>query len=152
MIYIFCSSCKVALHISPGEPGECEALFGPQCEWYPDKYPCFKCGENKATIETTDVGSEVEVHDVTPREAYAAVMGLGVPTERECSAEAIRKLLNGRTIKKVSVSQLRDSHRCLIDHLELDDGSKVYFGAGSCGSIVYRVTPPYSYTEAIDHE
>lgn len=153
MIYLLCSACKLALRVSPGEtPGECESLLGPGSEWYPDNYPCFSCGRGASIMEPGDVGQDVEVHDVSPKEAFAALHGLGLPEEKDCTAEAVRALLPGAKIQRVAVRQIRNSHRCVIDYLELEDGTRVYFGAGPPGAIIYRVSPKHSYAKAVDHE
>lgn len=153
MIYLVCEECKAALRVSPGEPpGECEALLGPGSEWHPDKYPCFRCGKKTSITEPSDVGPDVEVHDVSPKEALAALNGLGLPAERDCTAEAVRMLLPGKKISRVAVSQIRNSHRCVIDHIELEDGTRVYFGASPPGAIIYRISPKHSYAQAVSHE
>ena len=156
MIHIICQKCTVGLRISPGEPGETESLYGPSSDWWPDNYPCFVCGKKAQLLETVTPGETkweaMHFHDVTPKEAYAAMNGLGLPAERECSAEAVRQLLSGARIKRAKVKQIQHDHRCVIDYLELEDETKVYIAAAPMGAVVYRVAPKHSYVAEVERE
>jgi hypothetical protein len=92
----------------------------------------------------------IEFIDVNPQEAYAAVNGLGLPSERDCTAAAVMQLLTEKRVTRVSATQIRDSHRCIIEYLELEDGSRVYLGSSAYGATVFRVSNPISYVEKID--
>lgn len=93
---------------------------------------------------------KLDIVDVSPQEAYAAVNGLGMPVEKECSAAAVSQLLVEKRVVRVSASQIRGSHRCVLDFLELEDGTRVYIGSSAYGATVYRVAPKHSYVEAND--
>lgn len=152
MIYIVCPSCKHGLRIASAEPGEVARMFGPGSEYHPASYPCFFCGEQKAKYALAMDAStlqQLEVFDVNPQEAVAAMHGLGLPAERECSASAVSQLLEGASIKSVRVRSIRNSHRSVIEFLELEDGIKVYFGASANGALIYRISRPTSYADRV---
>ena len=156
MILLICAEGKHGLRVSPGDRrgpvSEAEGLLGVSSEYYPDGYPCFRCGERMEFVPAADPNAlrAVEMFDVTPQEAIAAMGGLGLPEERECSAAAIRALLDGAQVKHISTRQIRGSHRCLIDFIEIEDGTKVYLGSSAYGATVYRVVQPSSYVEKLN--
>jgi hypothetical protein len=152
VIYIVCALCKVGLRISPGEEGESEGLFGKQSDYYPNSYPCFKCEQPIAQFipaMSSDSVTQLELFDVTPKEAFAAMNGLGLPGEQDCSAAAVKDLFEMCQVKRVQARPIRNSHRCLIDFIELADGTKVYLGSSAMGATVYRVAKPHSYAEQV---
>lgn len=138
--------------MGPGAEGESETLFGQRSDFYPDSYPCFRCEEPIAQFVPAmapDALAQLELFDVTPPEAFAALMGLGVPGEQDCSAAAVEKVVVGQSVKKIHVRQIRNSHRCLVDGIELDNGVKLYLGSSAMGATVYRVALPHSYAEQV---
>ena len=96
MIFIVCAVCKAGLRIGPGAPGESEGLFGEQSEYFPNSYPCFRCempiAQFVPAVDSKSLQS-IELFDVTPKEAFAAFNGLGIPGEQECSAAAVEKVI-----------------------------------------------------------
>jgi len=145
VIYFVCTKCKVGLRVSPGDPLEAELLED-------DTLDCWRCNGPVEKVVSVDPAavSQMDIVDVTPQEAYCALMGVGLPKERECSAEAVRKLLVEHKVVKVDARQIKNSHRCVVNYLELDDGTKVYFSASANGATVYRIAPKHSYVEAND--
>lgn len=152
MIIIVCTACKAGLRVGPGAEGESEMLFGQGSDYYPDKYPCFRCEKNIAKFVpamSSDALAQLDLFDVTPTEAFAAINGLGIPGEQECSAAAVKRFTEGRTVKSINVRQIRNSHRCLIDGIVLDNGVTLYLGSSALGATVYRVALPHSYVESV---
>jgi len=149
VIYLFCEKCQLCLRVSPGSAGELDTLFGGE-ETYPCPRP--KC---TGTVEVVPLlqfsaASRLDIIDVTPHEAHAAINGLGMPGEKECSAAAVSKLLVDKRVVRVNAVQIRGSHRCVLNMLELEDGTCVYIGSSAYGATVYRVAPKHSYVEAND--
>lgn len=144
MIYLTCGRCHHGLRVSPGQGGEAEHLF------HNGALPCWKCRAPLSRTAFEEMG--VDYVDVTPQEALAAIHGLGLPGEGDCAAEAVAKLLTEKSIEKVGIRQIRNSHRSIIDYLELEDGTRVYLGSSSYGATVYRIAPRHSYVEANDGE
>lgn len=152
MIYIVCRECKAGLRISPDALGELEALFGEGSDYYPNRYPCFRCERSIAQfVPAVDSAALVslELFDVNPKEAFAAMNGLGLPGEQECSAAAVSALFMGCPGVSVKTRHIRNSHRCIIEYIELKDGTKIYLGSSALGAIVYRVSKPHSYAEQV---
>jgi hypothetical protein len=147
MVYLVCPDCHVGLRISPGEPGELEALLEVDPRGLGMKaYPCFRCELEQAGL-TTEYPEGVELFDVNPSEAFAAINGLGVPTEQECNGAAVVEAFLKKRVKNVTTRMIRNSHRCILDNIEFDDGTKMYLGASAGGAIVYRIAPKHSYTK-----
>jgi hypothetical protein len=89
----------------------------------------------------------LDVADVSPSEALSALHGLGLPKERECSPAAVQQLLTGVTIKRVVTRTIRNSHRSILEYIEIEDGTRVYLAASTHGATVYRISPRGSYLE-----
>lgn len=158
MIYIVCSSCNKGLRISGGDlrgdVSEAMSLFGPGSDMYPDAYPCFSCNEPAEFVAAADSDAllNLELFEVTPQEAMAALNGLGLPAEQDCSATAVQQALLSSPVKKVSARPIRNSHRSILDCIELEDGTKVYLGSSAYGATAYRISKPHSYAKGLQHD
>ncbi len=146
MIYLVCTKCRHALRVVPGEVGELELLV---------KEPELLCWECKGELEQVTAiqphaASQLQCHDVTPVEAYAVFNGLGLPSEHDCSAQAVARLLEQHRVVKAHTSQIRGSHRCVVEMLDLEDGSRVYLGSSAHGATAYRVAKRESYVEKVN--
>lgn len=159
MIVVACLPCARAVRVMPafaGDPGsaqQLDQLVGRRSDFWPDKFPCPWCGkwatgmlEHEADTRVLQVMS---LQDLTPDEAFAAFNGLGFPDEQRCSLESVQALLLESPVRKVLGKSVSGMERTIIDALELWDGSKVYFGAGAEGAVVYRITRPVSYTAKV---
>lgn len=155
MIYLVCLTCESALRVI-GELDELDYLIGPSCEWYPERYPCWTDAcKGKAGFHQridSDALRKLEVRDLNPQEAFLAINQMGMPDERDCSAAAVEALFKAFSVKHVAVKQIRGSHRCVIDHIEMNNGAKVYLAPGPEGAIVYRISKPHSYAQEVLHE
>ncbi len=150
MVYLVCQECRTGLHISPGEPGELESLFEVDPRGLGMKaYPCFRCELEQAAL-TMEFPEGMVLFDVNPSEAFAAINGLGVPGEQECNGTAVADVLLERRVKHVTTRMIRNSHRCILDNIEFDDGTKMYFGASAGGATVYRIAPKHSYVKEVE--
>jgi len=141
--------CTLLVRVSPGAEGELESLLGPSSELYPDKFPCPRCNahmEVVLAIESTDLAL-LDVVDLSPPEALAAFSGLGFPEERECGPASVRALMSGATVKSVKVRQVKNSHRSIIEFIELADGTRLFLGSSSHGATVYRIAAPPAYAK-----
>ena len=112
------------------------------------------CGEPSSLLENIDSKSlqALDIVNVTPQEALAAFSGLGLPSERDCSAAAVEKILVGAKVTRVAVHQIRNSHRSIVDFIELEDGTRLYLASSSLGATVYRIASKHSYVEALRGE
>ena len=155
MIYIVCLTCKSALRIM-GDSREIEHLVGRICEWYPSSYPCWtdNCVGRAQFLERidADVVRRIEVRDLTPQEAFLALNGMGMPDEKDCSAAAVKQVFESSPVKYVDAVQIRDSHRSIVNYIEMENGTRIYLASGPEGAIVYRISRPHSYTQEVLHE
>ena len=152
MIVVTCLACELLIRVMPeGESSdELEHLVGSRSDFWPDKYPCPRCGKNGQGLPEREVDTRVyqvmELRDVTPKEAFAIFNGMGFPDEQQCSMETLRTLLLEHPVRRVVGRDVVGMARSIVDHLELWDGSRVYLGAATEGAVVYRITRPVSYT------
>lgn len=131
-------------------------LVGNRSEYWPDKYTCVACGKNCTAISEGDAAPEalqrMKLRDLNAEEFLAALSGLGTPDEMICDAVTVTDLL-AKKIKTVNGYNIPNTTRFLLESLELEDGTKLHFGAGALGACVYRITRPISYVaKALAHE
>ena len=159
MILVICPECPFAMRVMPvrvtnlQSAQELDQLVGTRSSFWPDRYPCPRCGkyawgskENLTDPQTVQVR---EIQDATPQEAFAALNGLGLPDEQRCALEVVQQLLVEQPVRRVVGKNVRGVERTIIDSLELWDGTKVYFGAGAEGAVIYRITRPHSYAAKV---
>lgn len=155
MIIVLCPRCSITLRVI-GDSDEVHALIGERSDFWPDKYPCPRCTTLATACLEIDVEpSELErlgVRDLTAQEAFAAFNGLGLPEEQVCNKTLLENLLRERPVRSIGARDIDGSRRCYLHHIELWDGTRIYFGSGSGGAVVYRIAPPYSYTEQVTRE
>jgi len=150
MIYIVCTACRTALCIS-GELDETEHLFGTKSPWFPDKYPCPTCREPAQNVDFMDhlAMKTMEVHALTPQEAFAALNGLGLPEEQECGPVAVQKVFDDNKVTKVNAKLMKGTNRSVLDSLEFEDGTRMFFGVSPSGPTIYRIARRHSYTQEV---
>lgn len=156
MIVITCLPCSLALRVmpevvtDPNSVRELEYLVGRQSDFWPNKYPCPRCGENGSAIDEREADPRalqlLELVDLTPAEAFSVLNGLGFPDEQRCTLEVVEELLQKTAVRRVVGRNVAGMERTVIDALELVDGTKVHFGSGADGAVIYRITQPVSYT------
>lgn len=147
MIYIVCLDCKSALRVV-GDIDEVRSLIADDSEWYPDKYPCWKCSARAKLMYSIESNAlpQLDMRDLTPQEAFLALSGVGLPEEQDCSVTAVTSVLKRATIMEVVVRPIRNSSRSCLDCLILSDGTKVYLGSSVHGATVYRIATPHHYS------
>lgn len=154
MILIACKDCGIAVRTA-GEHAELTHLLGEANEdWYPGNYPCPTSGcKGKASfmegIEPAAM-KMLDIHDLTPQEAFAAFNGLGLPAERDCGPEAVKNALLGNKVVAVGVSLIRGSHRSVLYSITMEDGTIVYLGSSPFGATVYRMAKLQSAVERVN--
>lgn len=151
MIYLKCSStsCNFVAGISSQGLVEIEALIGPNSEWYPDKYPCPKCGAS-CVLQKTCPPAAGSITYLSAQEAFCAFSGAGLPVEQECGFSYVEKVLRTKRIVSVAGRQVRGTKHCLIDSLLLEDGTILFLSASAHGACVYKVQGSAAFTEAMD--
>jgi hypothetical protein len=154
MIIIPCLNCYTAVRVM-GEPDVVHSLVGNQSEFWPSKFTCISCGNSCEGMLESEVEAAVlfkmKVRELTAEEMYAAQHGLGTPDEMVCNGSMVRELFS-KSVKKVHGYDITGTTRYCIDHLEFEDGTKLYLGASPSGAIVYRIARPISYTQKVLEE
>lgn len=148
MLYLACPACKVGLRVSPSELGEAEVLLGLELSDPYKTYYCFQCDKQRAVLilpERQGIPQDVNFFDVSPEEAFVALSGLGLPGEQDCGAAAVREALLTKRVVGVNTHMIRNSHRCIIESIEFEDGLKMYLGSSAGGALVYRMAPKNAY-------
>jgi hypothetical protein len=153
MILIACLKCGAAVR-TVGDAAE--HLLGPQSEWYPNKYPCprAECSgvcEYLQGVESSAL-QMLEIHDLSPEEAFIAFNGLGFPEEHDCGRTAVEKLFAEKRVKSVKVRQLPRQNRSVLEYIIFDDDTRLFLASSTEGATVYRVSKPHSYTKGAEHE
>lgn len=153
MIVVCCHNCMLALRVI-GEPLEVHSLVGQNSDFWPNKYTCPRCLFTSAVgcVESALSGdqlNEFELMDLSAHELFAALNGLGLPDEQECSLETVTALLKEHHVKRVVGADVLQTSRCVLFMLELANGTRLHFGSGPEGAVIYRNVPPQSYAEKI---
>lgn len=155
MIVVRCTVCPLLIRVM-GNVDEVQSLIGAHSEYWPNRYNCPVCGAPAVGhLELNLIQAELEqlrIKDLTAQEAFAAFNGLGLPTEQHCTKEIVEELLRERPVRRLVATNIEGSRRCYVHHLELWDGTKLYFGAGADGAVIYRISPPHSYAAHVSHE
>ena len=150
MITIVCTQCGTAVRVM-GISEEVSHLFGEQSEWYPDKFPCPRvgCAGKAGIVETIEPSAllTLDMHELTPQEAFAAFHGLGFPEEKDCSATAVEQAFARSPVKRVQTHKVKGTHRSIIQWFELEDNTRIYLAGSAWGALVYRISKPHSYAE-----
>lgn len=147
MVFFSCTNleCCFVARVHGPDSKEIEHLLGPPSDWFPDKYPCPQCGSQCAVSTKSNPGDRPV--DLTAQEAFIAFSGGGLPTEQECSATRVEKLLRELSIKRVVARHIRGTNRCTLDLLELCDGTTLHLGASTHGACVYRISGSAQYVQ-----
>jgi len=149
---IVCLKCSVGIRIISEDLKEMELLVGTKSEYWPNQYPCYKCGKMASGVHEAEISADasraLSIIDLSVHETYAALNGLGVPSEQTCCREVLEQLLESSGIK-LHGRQLRGQTRFIVDRLELADGTMLYFGASSQGAAIYRIVKPHHYTKQL---
>ncbi len=150
MILIVCTVCACALRVT-GEDAELRPLIGQQSEFWSNKYTCYRCGGPAQGFEEAalEVKTPLEIHDVSPQEAFGAMFGLGILAEREVDALIVNALMKEHPVRRVVCKDIPGGNRVVVDRIELWDGSYVHFGSSNEGAVIYRITRPHNYANKV---
>ena len=160
MILIVCLPCTLVIRVLPSveeqQGGELESLVGRLSGFWPDKYPCPRCDKMMRGILESDADPNVlklmTLKDLTPHETFAALNGLGFPDEQDCTMESLLGLMRAQPVRRLHGANVQGSTRCVIEVIELWDGSKIYLGGCPEGAVAYRATRPVSAVKRLERE
>lgn len=157
MIVITCLPCELAIRVLPENVAdvrsvaELDALVGEKSDFWPNKYQCPRCDQPAAGLREVSADPRalrlMTVRNLSPQEAFALFNGLGFPEEQQCSIEALQELLREQPVRRVIGRNITGATTVHVDAFELWDGTKIHFGAGAAGAVVFRIVRPPSYTK-----
>lgn len=148
---IACTSCSSAIRVQ-AEEHSAQVLVGNKSDFWPDKYPCYRCGAHVAALMDPEISAEalvaLDIVDLTPDETFSALMGLGVPEEQTCCAEVVVPLFEKYGLS-VKGRQVRNAMRYCLEYIEFPDGTRLHLAASPQGATAYRVVKPHSYVKGL---
>jgi DNA-directed RNA polymerase subunit RPC12/RpoP len=152
---IACTHCSSAIRVQ-AEEHSAKLLVGDKSDFWPDKYPCYHCGQKVRAFLDPEIAAEalaaLDVVDLTAEETFAAIMGLGVPDEQTCCEEVVVPLFEKYGLG-VKGRQIRNSLRYCLEYIEFPDGTRLHLAASPQGATAYRIAKRHSYVkEALDED
>lgn len=99
-----------------------------------------------------ELSAQLETRELSVGETWVALNGFGMPEEQECSPAAVKAAFTESPVRNVAVHPVRGSHRSQIEFIELENGTKIHFGSGPVGALVYRISKPHSYAKKVEDE
>jgi hypothetical protein len=155
---VVCSGCGEIYRVvqaSTSCASDVALLVGESSEFWPNKYVCPRCGAQATGMQEEELPRSMQtctIIDLSPEELYAALHGLGLPSEQATTFLAVCELLSCACIVRVVGADVTGTGRCSIDYIQLDTGVKVYFGASREGAVIYRIVRPGSYASRVEQE
>lgn len=149
MIFL-CTACFHAIRVMENFDGQETTLLSPPPSYQGTE--CLFC-RSKETLHKEEVAidpglmQKLQMRDLSDVEFFGAIDGLGLPEERFCDLDTLQGVMVGKKVKLVVGKSIPNTSRTLIDYLILEDGSRIYFGAGAQGAVVYRLVKPFKYSE-----
>lgn len=157
--YLLCTTCSTGLRVV-GEDRETQLLVGPDSDYFPDGYKCPKCPEKMgymsearcAELRRRDSAIVNNWRTLEAIELFQYLQGLGLPEEREVTAEAVDRLFKACRVIGVCGATTGNSG-VHLEYLDFDDGTRMYFCASPHhGAIVYRLAKNATITSRILQE
>jgi hypothetical protein len=150
-MYIYpCMSCGLALRCLDSDD-EADMLIGTRSEYWGKPYECIRCGSSRAPWLEHEAPplllKALQVRDLTAQELFAAIEGLGLPEEAECTAESVHDAVNSG-VCSVDVYDVPNTGRSIINSITCLDGRTLFLGAAPGGAVVYRVKRASSYVNS----
>ena len=148
-LVLLCGHCG-AIYRCLDTEGAVDILVGNRSEFWPDKYLCPNCGGQITGQheEALPKGFHCDrAMDLRPQELLVAMLGMGLPEEHRTTIAEVSSLLLSSKIKSVRGSNIPNTTRCVLDYIELEDGTRIYTGASSHGATIYKITKPHNYTK-----
>lgn len=157
-LVVTCEGCAAIYRVLQQQDGtDVDLVVGEHSEFWSDRYLCPRCGARATGMHENFLPRGMQtssIVDLTAEELLAALYGLGLPEERKTTLDEVKSYLikEGGNIRKVVGSDVAHTGRCVIDRIELMDGTKIYFGASAHGAVIYRVVHPISYVQRFVEE
>jgi hypothetical protein len=153
MMLVICTSitCKTVTRLFAGSANELVSLVGEKSEWWPGGYRCPNCekqasGVYEGRIDPNEL-KDFNVRELEAQDYFRFMMGVGLPEEQDCQLSVLIDTFKAGKVAKIAGHEIRGSKRYCVEWLEMEDGTRLYFGASSHGATVYRITKKMNFTE-----
>ena len=153
MMLVVCSSliCMTVTRIWGSTAADVEHLIGKKSTFWPNQYKCPECNDHAALFVEGELNpanfKKFNERELEAEDYFRFLMGVGLPEEHNCNLEALQEVFHKKHISKIVGHPISGTSRYCLEALELEDGTKIYFGASSHGATIYRITKKPSYTE-----
>lgn len=158
MILILCSSllCRTVVRVMAADPVQTDMLVGPGSQYWPNKFTCPRCdgpavGHKEGEIDPNNFRNFTLI-ELEAEEMFRALNGLGLPEEQNCHVEVLLEVFGKQKVKNVAGYNIPGSNRFCIEWLEMEDGTKLYFGASAHGATIYRIVNKTSAVKKVLEE
>jgi len=144
-MYILCNKCHHGIRVRGGDPNDIELMFK-EGEY---TFVCYHC-ESKEVVAGPAVDGDLQgwfIIELSAQEAHLAMVGMGIPEERECAMEIVRGILTSQPVKEVKARTIPNTGRSAIDYIMMEDGTTLFLCASTHGAQVYRIRKPHSYVK-----
>lgn len=155
MIFYVCADlqCKTLLRVMGQDVDTVRTLVGDRSEWWSDRFMCPTCsgpatGFFEGSVDPSPL-SDYKLIDLEAEDYFRFLMGVGLPEERLCTLLDIQEVLLRSHVKKVEGKGIPGTSRATIEWLELEDGTRVYFGASAHGASVYKIVNKPQYAKRV---
>ena len=157
MILIVCTSlaCRTVVRVMAADLLQAEMLVGPSSSYWPNKFTCPTCDGAATGLLEGEVDPNTfkgfNVLELEAEEMFRSLQGLGLPEEQDCRLEVLHEVMRQK-IKLIGGHSIGGTKRFCLEWLEMEDGTKLYFGASSHGATIYRIVNNTSYTNRVLQE
>lgn len=155
MMLVICAklTCKTVTRIYANSAGELTGLVGEASGWWPDKYHCPNCeGTATAVYEGQIDPKEFDGFNVRELEAqdfFRFMMGVGLPEESDCTLEVLTDVFKAGKVGKLAGHRIAGTKRFCVEWLEMEDGTRLYFGASAHGATIFRIVRKTNFAEKV---
>jgi hypothetical protein len=135
-VHVFTCSrkkCRAAYSVSEEDAHLSLLKSGTRC-------PVEECTGKLRETMSTNVKTITGVTAISALELYQATRGAGLPKEKRCSPEAMKKILVGAKITAVHLDKAPVEERSILFSLTLSNKKVVHLATSSLGATIYKVT------------
>jgi hypothetical protein len=153
MMLVVCSSldCLTVTRILSQSADELVSLVGERSDFYPNRYSCPRCDTPASVVYEGNVDpnqfKDFSVMELEAQDYFRFLMGVGLPEEQDCRIEVLQSIFHENKVKNIAGHSISGTKRFCVDWLEMENGTKLYFGSSTNGATIYRITKKPEYTK-----
>lgn len=144
-MFILCDSCPFGIRVD-GDELDVEGLVGDSSPHAQGLCPDCAVGSLKRGKFADNAAlSGRAIRTLSPMEAHLLLEGMGYPEERDCVVEIFTQELTSKRIRKIDAYTAPGTTRTVLNTLELEDGTTIFFSGSAVGALAYRIRKPNPY-------